>query len=165
MEHVLHLVGDPADGTGEIETILKANGIQNILDIINLQRSVVSTLTYKEGREKIELSKGHQTRLVILEAKGGNSQLGSRMHNGRRVEQGSTKYVQSVVENMQKAYNKAVEAGNASPEIKALGKTLKAFSKYSDKIEFRKVQQGFQTGSSLKPTFDVTDYTIGKIKL
>ena len=36
MEHVLHLVGDPAHGTGGIETMLKANGIQNILDIVNL---------------------------------------------------------------------------------------------------------------------------------
>ena len=53
MEHVLHLVGDPADGTGEIETMLKANGIQNIPDIVNLQRSVVSTFTYKAGGETI----------------------------------------------------------------------------------------------------------------
>ena len=81
------------------------------------------------------------------------------------MEQGSTTYVQSVVENMQKAYNKAIDAGNSSPEIKALDKTLQAFEEYSDKIDFRKVQQGFQTGSSLKPTFDVTDFTIGKIKL
>ena len=66
MEHVLHLVGNPADGTGEIETMLKANGIQNILDIVNLQRSVVNMFTYKEGRETIELLKGDQTRLIIL---------------------------------------------------------------------------------------------------
>ena len=66
MEHVLHLVGDPADGTGEIEKMLKANGIQNILDIVNLQRSIVNTFTYKDGKGEMELSKGHQTRLVIL---------------------------------------------------------------------------------------------------
>ena len=53
MEHVLHLVGDPADGTGEIEKMLKANGIKNIFDIVNLQRSVVSMFTYKAGRDKI----------------------------------------------------------------------------------------------------------------
>ncbi|MBB1310744.1 hypothetical protein H5162_15035 [Pseudoalteromonas sp. SR41-8] len=84
---------------------------------------------------------------------------------GKRVEQGSTSYVQSVVENMQREYNKAIGAGNNSAEIKALGNTLEAFKNYSGKIEFRKVQQGFQTGSSLKPTFDVTNYTIGSIKL
>ena len=84
---------------------------------------------------------------------------------GKRVEQGSTSYVQSVVENMQREYNKAIGTGNNSAEIKALGNTLEAFKNYSGKIEFRKVQQGFQTGSSLKPTFDVTNYTIGSIKL
>ena len=66
MEHALHLVGDPVNGTGIIEKVLKANGIQNIFDIINLQRSVVSTFTYKEGNKKIELLKGHKTLLVIL---------------------------------------------------------------------------------------------------
>ena len=66
MEHALHLVGDPADGTGIIEKMFKANGIQNIFDIVNLQRSVVSTFTYKESNKKIELPKGHQTLLVIL---------------------------------------------------------------------------------------------------
>ena len=60
MEHALHLVGDPADGTGIIEKMFKANGIQNIFDIVNLQRSVVSTFTYKEGNKKIELPKRHQ---------------------------------------------------------------------------------------------------------
>lgn len=106
-----------------------------------------------------------ETRLLILEAKGGNSQLGSRMYDGKRVEQGSTSYVQSVFENMQREYQKAVDAGNNSAEIKALGNTLEAFKNYSGKIEFRKVQQKFQTGSSLKPTFDVTNYTIGNIRL
>ncbi|WP_210798497.1 hypothetical protein, partial [Pseudoalteromonas ostreae] len=81
------------------------------------------------------------------------------------IEQGSTSYVQSVVKNMQREYNKAIGAGNNSAEIKALGNTLQTFEKYSDKIEFRKVQQKFQTGSTLKPTFDVTNYTIGKIQL
>ena len=66
MEHALHLVGDPADGTGIIEKMFKANGIQNIFDIVNLQRSVVSTFAYKESNKKIELPKGHQTLLVIL---------------------------------------------------------------------------------------------------
>ncbi|MEL0631323.1 hypothetical protein V6237_00975 [Pseudoalteromonas carrageenovora] len=103
-------------------------------------------------------------RLQILEAKGGSSQLGSRMQKGLRVQQG-TFYVQSVFENMQREYNKAVDAGNSSAEIKALGNTSEAFRNYSGNIEFRKVQQKFQTGSSLKPTFDVTNYTIGKITL
>ena len=87
------------------------------------------------------------------------------MHDGQRVEQGSTSYVQSVVENIQREYNKAVDAGNSSAEIRALGDTLQAFKDYSDNIKFRKVQQKFQTGSSLKTTFGVTNYTIGKIQL
>ena len=103
-------------------------------------------------------------RLQILEAKGGNSQLASRMQKGLRVQQG-TFYVQSVFENMQHEYDKAVDAGNISAEIRALGDTLQAFKDYSGNIEFRKVHQKFQTGSSLKPTFDVTNYTIGKITL
>lgn len=104
-------------------------------------------------------------RLQILEAKGGNSQLGSRMQKGLRVQQGSTSYVQSVFDNMKREYQKAVDAGNSSAEIQALGNTLEVFKNYSGNIEFRKVQQKFQTGSSLKPTFDVTNYTIGKITL
>lgn len=84
---------------------------------------------------------------------------------GKRVEQGSTPYVQSVFDNMKREYQKAIGAGNNSAEIKALGNTLQTFEKYSDKIEFRKVQQKFQTGSSLKPTFDVTNYAIGNIRL
>ena len=66
MEHALHLVGDPADGTGIIEKMFKANGIRDIFDIVNLQRSVVSTFTYKDGNKKIELPKGYLTLLVIL---------------------------------------------------------------------------------------------------
>ena len=66
MKHVLCLVGDPNDGTGEIDKTLKANGINDILDFVNLQRSVVSTFIYKEGNKKIDLSKGHQTLLIIL---------------------------------------------------------------------------------------------------
>ena len=49
MKHVLHLVGDPDNGTGEIDKTLEANGINDILDIVNLQRSVVSTFIY--GRQ------------------------------------------------------------------------------------------------------------------
>ena len=49
-----------------IEKMFKANGIRNIFDIVNLQRSVVSTFTYKDGNKKIELPKGQQTLLVIL---------------------------------------------------------------------------------------------------
>ena len=66
MKHVLCLVGDPDNGTGEIDKTLKANGINDILDIVNLQRSVVSTFIYKEGNKKIDLSKGHQTLLILL---------------------------------------------------------------------------------------------------
>ena len=50
MEHVLHLIGNPVDGTGKIETMLKAYGIQNILDVVNFQRSVVSAFTNNEGK-------------------------------------------------------------------------------------------------------------------
>lgn len=87
------------------------------------------------------------------------------MHYGQRVQQSSTSYVQSVFNNMRNEYQKAVASGNNSTEIQALGNTLEAFKVYSGNIEFRKVQQKFQTGSSLKPTFDVTNYNIGKITL
>ena len=53
MKHVLRLVGDPDNGTGEIDKTLKENDIKDILDIFNLQRSVVSTFIYKEGNKKI----------------------------------------------------------------------------------------------------------------
>ena len=66
MKHVFRLVGDPNNGTGEIDKTLKTNGINDILDIVNLQRSVVSTFIYKEGNKKIDLSKGHQTLLILL---------------------------------------------------------------------------------------------------
>ena len=66
MTHVLCLIGDPNNGTGEIDKMLKANGINDILDIVNLQCSVVSTFICKEGNKKIELSKGHQTLLILL---------------------------------------------------------------------------------------------------
>ena len=45
--------------------MLKANGINTILDIVNLRQAIVSTLMYKDGNKKIELVKGHQTLLII----------------------------------------------------------------------------------------------------
>ena len=66
MKHVLCLVGDSNNGNGEIDKTLKANVIKDFLDIVNLQRSVVSTFIYKEGNKKIDLSKGHQTLLILL---------------------------------------------------------------------------------------------------
>lgn len=64
--HVLGLIGDPGDDTGQIDKTLRANDIKNILDVVNLKRPAVSTFFFKEGNKKIELSKGHQTLLIIV---------------------------------------------------------------------------------------------------
>ena len=66
MKHVICFGGDPNNGTGEIDKTLKENGIKDIPDIVNLQRSVVSTFIYKEGNNKIDLLKGHQTLLILF---------------------------------------------------------------------------------------------------
>ncbi|WP_125717206.1 DUF637 domain-containing protein [Pseudoalteromonas rubra] len=106
-----------------------------------------------------------QTKLLIIEAKGGSSQLGSRMHDGQRVEQGSTEYVQSIVNNMDQKLRLAQLNGNNSQEIQALEYTLDQFKKYSKNIEFSKVRQGFTNDRQLKSNYEVTHYEIGEIKL
>ncbi|KZN60847.1 DUF637 domain-containing protein [Pseudoalteromonas luteoviolacea] len=105
------------------------------------------------------------TKLLIIEAKGGSSRLGSRMHDGQRVEQGSTDYVQSIVNNMKQKLDLAKINGNNSPEIHALEHTLEQFKQYKGDIEFRKVTQAFDNDRQLKSNYKVTNYKIGEIKL
>ena len=63
--HVLKLIGESDDGTGEITKTLKDSNVNNILDLINL-KSRVEQLHYKTGKTKVELSTGHKNLLTIL---------------------------------------------------------------------------------------------------
>ena len=64
--HVMKLIGNPADGSGSISTMLSANDIATILDICKFSLDAIRSLAYKLSNKEIELSKGHQTLLRII---------------------------------------------------------------------------------------------------
>ena len=65
IDHVMKLINQPTDGSGEISKILDANNVETILDVVNLI-SRVDTLLYKVENKKIELTMGHKNLLIIL---------------------------------------------------------------------------------------------------
>ena len=64
--HVMGLIGDPSEGSGEIAKTLKVNGILNILDICNLNKHMVEQLYYKVSNRKIELTIEQQSLVINI---------------------------------------------------------------------------------------------------
>ena len=65
IDHVMRLINQPTDGSGEISKTLAANNVETIIDLVNL-RSTVHDIFYKVGSKKIELTAGHRNLLVIV---------------------------------------------------------------------------------------------------
>ena len=72
--HVIDLIGEPADGSGSITTMLRANNINNIYDICDLSRDHIATLSCIVSDKKIKLTRGHQNLLKMI----GNYQTSRR---------------------------------------------------------------------------------------
>ena len=64
--HVIGLIGEPADGSGPIATMLKENNISNIYDICDLSCDHIATLSYTVSNKKINLTRGHQNLFKMI---------------------------------------------------------------------------------------------------
>ena len=64
--HVMGLIGDSTDGSGKITKTLKVNGFLTILDICNMNKQMVKTLYYKVSKRKVELTIGHQNKIISI---------------------------------------------------------------------------------------------------
>lgn len=101
--------------------------------------------------------------ISIFDAKGGNSTLGSRLHNGKRVEQASGDYIQSIHENMVKKIAIAKERGD---DVSALQETVDLMAENSDKIRMKVVQQKYVDGSStIRENYTAKEYEVGALTL
>ena len=56
--HVIGLIGEPADGSGRIATMLKENNISNIYDICDLSRDHIATPSYTSFKQEDKSYKG-----------------------------------------------------------------------------------------------------------
>jgi len=101
--------------------------------------------------------------ISIFDAKGGNSALGSRLHNGERVEQASGPYIQSIHENMVKKIKIAQKRGE---DVSALQETVDLMTENSDKIRMKVVQQKYVDGSStIRENYIAKAYEVGALTL
>ncbi|HGF5257929.1 TPA: DUF637 domain-containing protein [Vibrio parahaemolyticus] len=101
--------------------------------------------------------------ISIFDAKGGSSTLGSRLHNGKRVEQASGDYIQSIHENMVKKIAIAKERGE---DVSALQETVKLMKDNKDNIRMKVVQQKYVGGSStIRDNYVVKEYEVGALTL
>jgi len=94
--------------------------------------------------------KDGEERLLIIEAKGGNSSLGGRRAaDGRYVQQGTSEYRESIIENMQKSVDKA----DVYEDVADLDLTLDKLDEFTGKVDYQLVQQKLDPQSgSLLPT-------------
>lgn len=101
--------------------------------------------------------------ISIFDAKGGSSTLGSRLHNGERVEQASGPYIQSIHENMVKKIAIAKERGE---DVSALQETVRLMKDNKDNIRMKVVQQKYVGGSStIRDNYVVKEYEVGALTL
>ncbi|ELB2756437.1 DUF637 domain-containing protein [Vibrio alginolyticus] len=101
--------------------------------------------------------------ISIFDAKGGSSTLGSRLHNGERVEQASGPYIQSIHENMVKKIAIAKERGE---DVSALQETVRLMKDNKDNIRMKVVQQKYVGGSStIRDNYVVKEYEVGELTL
>ncbi len=113
-----------------------------------------------------------QTRIMIVEAKGGNhAKLGTRYENSvdKRYEQGSKGYTDSVISNMNKAYDNhdrtryGINSSNYdaqyTAEVDALKVTIDTLEDYPNSIDYTVVHQKFDSTNSIaKNHFEITQF-------
>lgn len=154
--------GMVSDAIGEIATTVEA------LSTLKKSRRLTTSLPGKQKSgefDQVWVSEAPDGSVVIdiFEAKGGSSKLGSRLHNGKRVEQASGDYIQSIHENMVKKIKIAKERGE---DVSALQETVKLMTKHSDKIRMKVVQQKYVDGSStIRENYTAKEYEVGALTL
>ena len=97
--------------------------------------------------------------ITFLEAKGGNSKLGSKMYEGERVQQGSKKYTESIIKDMNKWYEKAIESGKIPDGMSEFEDTLDYLNRDRKKLkfEYKVVKQTIDDNGALRH-IEVIDY-------
>jgi len=95
--------------------------------------------------------------ITFLEAKGGNSKLGSKMYEGERVQQGSKEYTESIIKDMNVWYEKADKSIKNPEEMAEFKKTLDYLEDYQDNFKYKVVKQRLDSDGALKH-IEVTDY-------
>ncbi|MDG3027731.1 hypothetical protein P7410_29545, partial [Vibrio parahaemolyticus] len=136
--------GMVSDAIGEIATTVEA------LSTLKKSRRLTTSLPGKQKSgefDQVWVSEAPDGSVVIdiFEAKGGSSKLGSRLHNGKRVEQASGDYIQSIHENMVKKIAIAKKRGE---DVSALQETVELMKDNKDNIRMKVVQQKYVGGSS-----------------
>lgn len=109
-----------------------------------------------------------QTRVMIVEAKGGNhAKLGTRYNHedARRYQQGHPEYTNSVISNMNEAYESRDRTRMANDPVYAaevvnLGNTIDLFVTNRNKIDYTVVHQKFDTNnnSNANGHVDITQF-------
>lgn len=102
---------------------------------------------------------------MAVEAKGGNSNLGTRtLTDGTVVQQGSAEYTQAIIDNMTTKYNNLIKSTDYVPgtafaeQVAAIGDTLDLIEDYP--IDYHVVKQKFSTdNTNLLPEITVEKYT------
>ncbi|QUJ70260.1 DUF637 domain-containing protein (plasmid) [Photobacterium sp. GJ3] len=99
-------------------------------------------------------------KIVIIEAKGGDSQLGSRIGlNGQRVQQGTKEYFESVVASMEKWYDINGSTLDATTKHE-YRKTMNLLNDKNAIIEYKVVRQHIDTQTGKPTKVSVTDYNV-----
>ncbi|EGR2759221.1 TPA: DUF637 domain-containing protein [Vibrio parahaemolyticus] len=154
--------GMVSDAIGEIATTVEA------LSTLKKSRRLTTSLPGKQKSgefDQVWVSEAPDGSVVIdiFEAKGGSSKLGSRLHNGKRVEQASGDYIQSIHENMVKKIAIAKKRGE---DVSALQETVELMKDNKDNIRMKVVQQKYVGGSStIRDNYVVKEYEVGALTL
>lgn len=79
----------------------------------------------KEIRRTVRKLGGQSLKVLAVEAKGGNSNLGTRtLTDGTVVQQGSAEYTQAIIDNMTTKYNNLIKSTDYVPGQPLLSKWL-----------------------------------------
>ncbi len=139
-----------------LEARLPGNGKSGEFDKI-FSYSVIQLFSYLDDHG--------ETRIMVIEAKGGASRLGSRYDGDRggRVEQGTQAYLDSIIANMEKVVEnrdplKIKTEPDYKKRIEDLQETMNTFLLHGDKVDYHVINQKFDkvTGARLDPS--VTNY-------
>ncbi|QUM89668.1 DUF637 domain-containing protein [Moritella sp. 36] len=96
--------------------------------------------------------------ITFLEAKGGNSKLGSKMYEGERVQQGSKEYTESIIKDMNLWYEKASKSAKNPEEMAEFKKTLDYLEDYQENFKYKVVKQKLDSIDGALKYIEVIDY-------
>lgn len=119
---------------------------------VNVSEAIVTTadLTLASIYKSYTILPSDIITITFLEAKGGNSKLGSKMYKGRLVQQGSKDYTESIIKDMNKWYEKAKDSTKNPEEMAEFKKTLDYLKQYEDNFKYKVVKQKLDDNGALK---------------